>query len=914
MYLAKEAWLHTFQIDIPRPTEIHLAKLPICSYKNYSNICSSMNSMRHFIQHLHDSMEHDLKETIQAIKILVPHTKLFESSRNGRAIFPFIGSMAKGLFGLATMSDVQLLANHINALNAKSKSITEALQQHSDHLSSFVKVIDKRTSNLMQGIKDNSLEIQTVAHSFQLAIVSSEQSMLQNAFQHVQSLVEGRISPFLIPKHDFSRTLHQIQSTLNKKYPGFFLTHSHPSYYYTTSNFIFTRNFSSLFITVQFPVSSHAQPLQLYKIISLPVPTPTNKTTMHATKLLDLPQYLALTYQHDYYLPLSTDDLTNCVHGPIVFCTFNKALIPITVPDCFLALFQNNVKQVSRLCNFRFLENHLSHDIIELTPTSVLVYDSEELDLVCPHCQRKIPGCTFCVINIPCKCSLSTRKLYFSPRLVDCYESNSNFSILHPVNLALVHEFFDEKRFTSILADSLFTTPVQLAIPDFSFYNHTLNNISGKLEDRLSQKKIELADKEHQLRQLEMPIEEPPPQGNLNYRCTNCHIRGHKADNNKGNNVCKNDRCSTFLICGQKEKHKEFREERKSLQTKIRNIRLEVESLIAEENQFSEYKERNDASFIKVMKGRLRKIDPLKYSKPSVLMRHLMCLKSIYNGKIPPVTQNDRIELLKMVERADEKKRELNSDSENESFVPTSKKIRSSVQRNQNVSQTYSNMHYQNQQFQQTVLQHHPRTPYNMIPQYPLVNYANVPQQPQPQHLFDQYTVSMQPSYNPIYPNISMSRNPSFSFNQMPLQVIPPQSPYFSYSTPADDVYNSSTDEDTQEDKSKPPKIWSPVGLWHFKLYTHYGVIFINLPVNIVFWKHEVLLKKRDKNTDRSNTIHSNVSVNQSQLEETHENGVVEDGILQCSVQSNTDTSLIHAQETSFIHTQENTVYFIKPE
>ncbi|CAC5380902.1 unnamed protein product [Mytilus coruscus] len=253
---------------------------------------------------------------------------------------------------------------------------------------------------------------------------------------------------------------------------------------------------------------------------------------------------------------------------------------------------------------------------------------------------------------------------------------------------------------------------------------------------------------------------------------TNCHIRGHKADNNKGNNVCKNDRCSTFLICGQKEKHKEIREERKSLQTKIRNIRLEVESLITEQNQFSKYKERNDPSFMKVMKGRLRKIDPLKYSKPSVLMRHLMCLKSIYNGKIPPVTQNDRIELPKMVERADEKKRELNSDSENESFVPTFKKARSSVQPNQNVSQTYSNMHYQNQQFQQTVLQHHP-TPYNMIPQYSSVNYANVPQQPQPQHLFDQYTVSMQPSYNPIYPNTSMSRNPSFNFNLMPLQVIP---------------------------------------------------------------------------------------------------------------------------------------------
>ncbi|CAG2191565.1 unnamed protein product [Mytilus edulis] len=336
----------------------------------------------------------------------------------------------------------------------------------------------------------------------------------------------------------------------------------------------------------------------------------------------------------------------------------------------------------------------------------------------------------------------------------------------------------------------------------------SLHKIPGSLEDQLSQKKIELADKEHQLRQLEMPVEEPPPQGNLNYRCTNCHIRGHKADNNKGNNVCKNDRCSTFLICGQKDKHKEFREERKSLQTQIRNIRIEVESLTTEQNQFCEYKQRNDASFMKVMKDRLRKTDPVKYSKPNILMRHLMCLKSTYNGKIPPVTQNDRIELPKMVEKADEKKRELNSDSENESFVPSFKKARSSVYSNQNISQTYSShcVPYQNhQQFQQ----HHP-APYNMIPQYHTFNYTNVPQQHQQQHIFDQY--SMQPSYNPIYPNASMSRNPSFSFNQMPLQVIPPQSPYFSYSTPADDNYHSSTDED-QEDKSKPTKIWSPVGL-----------------------------------------------------------------------------------------------------
>ncbi|CAC5425767.1 unnamed protein product [Mytilus coruscus] len=118
--------------------------------------------------------------------------------------------------------------------------------------------------------------------------------------------------------------------------------------------------------------------------------------------------------------------------------------------------------------------------------------------------------------------------------------------------------------------------------------------------------------------------------------------------------------------------------------------------------------------------------------------------------------------------------------------------------------------------------------------------------------------------------------------------------------------------ETTEEIKSKTGKDKSQIPI--SSIISTVLILLLCVALLWVFWKHEVLLKKRDKNTDRSNTIHSNVSANQSQLGETHENGEVEDGILPCSVQSNTDTSLIHAQETSFIHTQENTAYFIKPE
>lgn len=108
---------------------------------------------------------------------------------------------------------------------------------------------------------------------------------------------------------------------------------------------------------MRFPVCSQPQPLQLYKIITMPDPTPNANTTMHATQLLDLPDFFAVTYQHDYYIPLTSTDLANCMHGSTIVCNFNLELIPKSVPQCSLALFQNNVNRVSKLCKFRFLEN-----------------------------------------------------------------------------------------------------------------------------------------------------------------------------------------------------------------------------------------------------------------------------------------------------------------------------------------------------------------------------------------------------------------------------------------------------------------------------------------------------------------------------------------------------------------------------
>lgn len=64
---------------------------------------------------------------------------------------------------------------------------------------------------------------------------------------------------------------------------------------------------------------------------------------------------------------------------------FNVPLNPITISDCTMALFANDIKQVNERCNFEYIPTFLSSDIIKLTATQVLLYNTPTVILDCPE-------------------------------------------------------------------------------------------------------------------------------------------------------------------------------------------------------------------------------------------------------------------------------------------------------------------------------------------------------------------------------------------------------------------------------------------------------------------------------------------------------------------------------------------------
>ncbi|KAK3100591.1 hypothetical protein FSP39_022245 [Pinctada imbricata] len=491
LVLSQEYWTHTFHLRLPE--RLKASSAPRCS--SNSSYCIMLNDVISTVHNIHTQTQGHVHEVIKSIKSLIPATDFSSNSKSTRSFLPFIGSLAETLFGTATVEDVRLLASHVNALNSQTRNFAKAMQHTEARLSSFMSVVDEKTTNLLRGIELNKDIIEKLTVAFNAKLITLEKiltnvssmlvqqvneaseirSNLANFLSAVQSLVEGKISPFLIPRSKFNAVIKSITKSLQKHHKGFFLTYTDPSYFYSHAKFIYARHYANLYISVKFPVSTHEKPLQLYKIITLPVPL--NNTSNHATQLLNIPDYLAVTHHHDYFVHLSSTDLQKCTSTPLSLCTNNLPLSPLSTPDCIMAIFENKPKRVAKLCDFRFVPNILKSQLIELSSTSVIVYKVDSLKRNCPDEQTIVEGCTFCLMNIPCKCSFSTDTLYLPPRLVSCYNENSNGTTLHPFNLALLQEFFDEQKLFNMMANTTFAQPITFEIPNFKIYNHSMNNI-----------------------------------------------------------------------------------------------------------------------------------------------------------------------------------------------------------------------------------------------------------------------------------------------------------------------------------------------------------------------------------------------------------------------------------------------------
>lgn len=117
--------------------------------------CSIVNDILLEINQIRQETELVLNHTVNTIRNRVPERRLVDEINSGRitrSILPFVGDMSKTLFGTATFEDVQLLARHINALNKLTRNVVKSVHLHENNLSSYIKTVDDRITNIVKGI------------------------------------------------------------------------------------------------------------------------------------------------------------------------------------------------------------------------------------------------------------------------------------------------------------------------------------------------------------------------------------------------------------------------------------------------------------------------------------------------------------------------------------------------------------------------------------------------------------------------------------------------------------------------------------------------------------------------------------------------------------------------------------------
>ena len=484
MYSTSEHWKHTFIIDL-KLNVFQDDAFPKCN-------CTEFISVARHLSDIHNDTFAYISTVTKHILNIIPNVRK-PFSRNRRSLLPFVGKIASGLFGLATASDVQKIADNLNALHRNNRKLDAVFEHRAAKMSSFMLASNERLSNAFKGIRENHEMIEHMELNFEsfAETFAEKQSWLftkiidqtynynmirqnyQNLFIGFNNLLQGQLSPLIIDRSQLNKALDLINYSILKHRPNFKLLHKSPAFYYTHSDFALHKSDHALLITVKFPISSQAQPFNLFEVINFPVPV--NNSVLHATAIKGLPSYIA--FNGEYYISLSSEIINDCDKSKtLVNCHVNFPLKPLSKPDCAMSIFTSNKTSTKANCNFEYVPNALRTTFRQLNQTHFLAVNNSHTSITCKDNSYSLAKCHFCLIQIPCNCTVQTDEFAIPERHTDCH-FNQGFTTLHPVNLILLQHFFDEKAIADIHPNSTYSEPLNITLKHFKIYEHEFQSV-----------------------------------------------------------------------------------------------------------------------------------------------------------------------------------------------------------------------------------------------------------------------------------------------------------------------------------------------------------------------------------------------------------------------------------------------------
>ena len=167
-------------------------------------------------------------------------------------------------------------------------------------------------------------------------------------------------------------------------------------------------------------------------------------------------------------------------------CTLHPMLRTSAEITCEAALFLNDMEKIKAKCNLRLLLNKIKPHILELPLSKICIYQTLSFTLRCRDNDKRMKGCNYCMMTIPCQCTVIGNNIQFDQKIILCNNETRDTTTLYPVNIAVIQQFFNDSQLRKVLADASFNNSIDIKIPPFKIYEHKMSNIFAEDDSKYS--------------------------------------------------------------------------------------------------------------------------------------------------------------------------------------------------------------------------------------------------------------------------------------------------------------------------------------------------------------------------------------------------------------------------------------------
>ena len=207
----------------------------------------------------------------------------------------------------------------------------------------------------------------------------------------VGTLTHEQIPAFFVSPTEMKKAIREINNVLRDEYPLYRLAIKQERFYYNYNEFVFTKQGNSIYITIDFPLS--AMPVfQAFSLFNFDLPV--GKNANDSTKLIHKDDYFLLAENEGYYATVDNQYINKCKRSSVTLCLESITMKLLNETNCLTELYYDkNITRVQSECNFRYKRNNIESQIIEISPTEVLLYNTEQFMINCKGETFEVQGC-----------------------------------------------------------------------------------------------------------------------------------------------------------------------------------------------------------------------------------------------------------------------------------------------------------------------------------------------------------------------------------------------------------------------------------------------------------------------------------------------------------------------------------------